>query len=54
MRDLRAIGYKGFLSIELFNPEYYKQDPRVVAETALKKTRAAIAACGSEAVEGAG
>ncbi|HQE42690.1 MAG TPA: sugar phosphate isomerase/epimerase [Phycisphaerae bacterium] len=38
-RDLRAIGYRGAVSIELFNPEYYKQDPMVVARTALEKTR---------------
>lgn len=43
-RDLRAIGYKGPMSIELFNPEYYKQDPQLVADTALKKTRAVIEA----------
>jgi sugar phosphate isomerase/epimerase len=38
-RDLRAIGYRGAVSIELFNPEYYKQDPLRVAKTALEKTR---------------
>lgn len=41
-RDLRTIGYKGALSIELFNPDYYKQDPLVVARTALEKTRKVI------------
>lgn len=38
-RDLRDIGYRGAISIELFNPEYYKQDPAHVAKTALEKTR---------------
>jgi sugar phosphate isomerase/epimerase len=38
-RDLRDIGYRGAVSIELFNPEYYKQDPLRVAQTALEKTR---------------
>ncbi|HOW72732.1 MAG TPA: sugar phosphate isomerase/epimerase [Phycisphaerae bacterium] len=43
-RDLGAIGYPGPLSIELFNPEYYRQDPAVVARTALEKTRAVMLA----------
>jgi sugar phosphate isomerase/epimerase len=38
-RDLRDISYKGAVSIELFNPNYYKQDPMLVAKTALEKTR---------------
>jgi sugar phosphate isomerase/epimerase len=38
-RDLRDIGYRGPLSIELFNPVYYQQDPTLVARTALRKTR---------------
>jgi 2-keto-myo-inositol isomerase len=42
-RDLKAIGYTGALSIELFNPEYYKQDPLLVAKTALEKARAVMA-----------
>ena len=41
-RDLRTIGYTGPVSVELFNREYYKQDPLLVASTALKKTRAVI------------
>lgn len=40
--DLRRIRYTGSLSIELFNPDYYRQDPRVVARTAIDKTRAVI------------
>ncbi len=41
-RDLWATGYRGPLSIELFNPEYWKQEPLAVAKTALAKTRAVI------------
>lgn len=40
LQDLRAIGYQGSLSIELFNPEYYAQDPREVAKVGLARTRA--------------
>ena len=43
-RDLRDTGYRGPLSIELFNPEYWKQDPMLVAQTALDKTKAVMAA----------
>ncbi len=42
IRDLEAIGYRGPLSVELFNPDYARQDPAVVARTALAKTRAVI------------
>ncbi len=41
-RDLRAIDYAGPVSIELFNPDYYKQDPLLVAATALEKTQGVI------------
>jgi sugar phosphate isomerase/epimerase len=41
-RELRAIGYTGVLSVELFNKAYYAQDPSVVAKTALDKLRAAV------------
>lgn len=43
IRDLHATGYRGAVSVELFNPEYYRQDPHRVAQTALAKTRAVIA-----------
>lgn len=42
-RDLLGAGYRGPVSVELFNPEYWKRDPREVAKTALEKTRASIA-----------
>jgi sugar phosphate isomerase/epimerase len=38
---LDAVGFDGYLSIELFNPTYWKQDPKVVARTALEKMKAA-------------
>jgi sugar phosphate isomerase/epimerase len=41
-RDLNAIGFRGALSLELFNKEYWKQDPLLVARTGLEKTRAAV------------
>lgn len=40
---LRKIDYRGPLSLEMFNREHWKQDPKVVAETALKKTLALMA-----------
>ncbi|HOA74448.1 MAG TPA: sugar phosphate isomerase/epimerase family protein [Phycisphaerae bacterium] len=42
LRDLEIIGYRGPLSIELFNPEYYRQDPLLVARTAFEKTQALL------------
>src|SRR5262249_18987920 len=41
-RTLRDIGYRGMLSLELFNPEYYKQDAFEVVKTGLEKTKAAV------------
>lgn len=41
-RTLHAIGFRGFLSVELFNAEYWKQPADVVAKTALEKTRGAV------------
>ncbi|HVR75422.1 MAG TPA: sugar phosphate isomerase/epimerase family protein [Planctomycetota bacterium] len=43
-RDLKAIGYEGAVSIELFNPVYWKGEPLAVARTALEKTRAVMRA----------
>lgn len=42
IRNLRQIGYTGSLSVELFNPAYYQQDPTLVARTALEKTQGVI------------
>jgi hypothetical protein len=47
LRDLRRIGFKGCVSLELYNEEYWKQDPMTVARTGLEKTLAVIrSACG--------
>ncbi|MBM3403217.1 MAG: sugar phosphate isomerase/epimerase [Bacteroidetes bacterium] len=37
-RDLKGTGYKGCISLEMYNPEYWKQDLMMVAETGLRKT----------------
>ena len=43
LRTLRDIGFRGALSLELFNPDYWKQDAEVVVRTGLEKMRAAVA-----------
>ncbi len=43
IRDLRAIGFYGSLSLELFNKKYAQQDALVVARTGLEKTKAVVA-----------
>jgi sugar phosphate isomerase/epimerase len=40
LRDLRRLGFAGFLSLELFNRDYWKQDAMLVARTGLEKMRA--------------
>ncbi len=42
VRALRQIGYRGVLSLELFNRDYWKQDPLTVARTGLEKMRAVV------------
>ena len=42
LRDLKAMGYNGALSIELFNRAYWKQDALTVAKTALDKLKAVV------------
>jgi sugar phosphate isomerase/epimerase len=39
---LRKMNYTGFLSLELFNRDYWKQDPHEVAKTGLTKLKALI------------
>jgi sugar phosphate isomerase/epimerase len=39
---LRDIGYRGMLSLEVFNSEYWNQDALYVARAGLEKTRAAV------------
>ncbi|HPJ98366.1 MAG TPA: sugar phosphate isomerase/epimerase [Candidatus Hydrogenedentes bacterium] len=45
-QQLKEIDYRGALSIEMFNEEHYAQEPKVVAETALRKTLAVIEGSG--------
>jgi sugar phosphate isomerase/epimerase len=42
LRDLRRIGFRGVLSLELFNREYWKRDALAVARTGLEKMRAVV------------
>jgi 2-keto-myo-inositol isomerase len=42
LRDLCATGNRAVLSLELFNPEYWKQDPLQVAKIGLTKMKAAV------------
>lgn len=41
-RDLRDNGFRGVLSLELFNQEYWKMSAEENASTGLQKTRAAV------------
>lgn len=38
LRDLKQTGFKRCISLELYNPEYHKQDALLVAKTGLEKT----------------
>lgn len=42
-RTLREVGFNGVLSLELFNRDYWQQDPKRVARTGLDKLKAAVA-----------
>jgi len=42
LKTLKATGYKGCVSLELYNPEYWKQDLQEVANTGLRKTMEVI------------
>jgi sugar phosphate isomerase/epimerase len=42
LRDLHQIGFRGVLSLELFNRDYWKQDALAVARTGLEKMRALV------------
>lgn len=44
LRDLRETGFRGVLSLELFNRDYWKQDALAVARTGLAKMRAVVRA----------
>lgn len=41
--DLHAAGFRGALSLELFNREYWKQEAATVAKTGLEKIKAVVA-----------
>jgi sugar phosphate isomerase/epimerase len=43
LRTVYDAGFRGMLSLELFNEEYWKQPPREVARTGLEKMRKAVA-----------
>lgn len=42
LKTLRQTGYRQALSLELFNRDYWKQDPALVARTGLDKLRAIV------------
>ena len=42
LRNLRDIGYRGFLSLELFNRGYWQQDALTVARTGREKIQAVV------------
>jgi 2-keto-myo-inositol isomerase len=42
LRDIRGMGGKCVLSLELFNPQYWKLDATVCARTGLEKVKAAV------------
>lgn len=46
LRDLKATGFKGCVSLELYNPNYWKEDLQQVAITGLKKTLEVIKKAG--------
>jgi sugar phosphate isomerase/epimerase len=44
LRDLREAGFRGVISLELFNREYWKQDALTVLRTGLARIRAVVRA----------
>jgi len=44
LRELRRNGFQGALSLELFNREYWKQEPLAVVKTGLAKMKAVVRA----------
>lgn len=46
LRDLKASGFRKSISLEMYNPEYWKQDLQKVAETGLRKTLEVIKKAG--------
>lgn len=46
LRTLQKIGFRGALSLELFNPEYWSRDAEAVVVEGLKSMKSAVAASG--------
>ncbi|SMO76374.1 sugar phosphate isomerase/epimerase family protein [Fodinibius sediminis] len=46
LSDLKQTGYRGCVSLELYNPDYWKRDLQEVAETGLRKTLEVIEQAG--------
>jgi len=46
LKDLKSIGYKRTLSLEIFKREYWAQDPYEVAVTGLRKMTECVAKAG--------
>ncbi|RZM23693.1 MAG: sugar phosphate isomerase/epimerase [Pedobacter sp.] len=46
LKDLKATGFKGCISLELYNPNYWKEDLQQVAITGLRKTLEVIKKAG--------
>jgi sugar phosphate isomerase/epimerase len=42
LRTLQKIRFEGFLSVELFNPQYWQQPAAMVAREAVEKTRSVV------------
>jgi sugar phosphate isomerase/epimerase len=42
LRDLRSIGFKGTLSLELFNRDYWQKDALTIARAGLEKMRSVV------------
>lgn len=43
LRGLDRCGFRGVLSLELFNRDYWRQDPQLVATTGLRKMKESVA-----------
>jgi len=43
LKSLKEIGWSGYLSVELFNKDYWRESPEKVARAAIEKTRACVA-----------
>jgi 2-keto-myo-inositol isomerase len=46
LKDLKTIGYRGPLSLEIFNEEEYKKDPLLVAQTGKQRIMDLVSAAG--------